>query len=104
MPFAANARHSLALAFIALGAIGVVISAVCLVAGVNAQQFEPGLWACSAVSGSFGLFLIWRAVVMRRRALAQGSTMHLDPDHPVRTTRSGSPRPSFTEKPRREEE
>ncbi len=102
MPVKENARHSLGLIFVATGAVGVLAGFACFVAGVaairdgKADQIA-GMFGCSAVALGVSVFLVWRGVVMRKRAMAAGSTMHIDPNNPIRTTRSGATKPSFLE-------
>jgi hypothetical protein len=108
VPALANAKHTVGLVLAATGAVCVLLGLGCFAAGVMAINNGKGdqiagMFGCSAVAFAVSLFLVWRGVVMRKRAIAAGSTMHLDPNNPIRTTRSGTAKPSFLEKPKEDE-
>jgi hypothetical protein len=68
------------------------------------QQQPTGLFACSFISAAVGGLLVWRGFVMRNRAVASGSTVHLQKSGNVRTSRSGTAKPSFLEEQEKDED
>jgi hypothetical protein len=104
VPVKQNARHTVGLVLVTVGGLGFFAGIGLLLAAVNALlggEWMTGgtLFVCSIFVVAPSLFITWRGVVMRGRAIAAGSTLHLDGDTwgtPAgRTTRSGTAKPSF---------
>lgn len=104
VPVKQNARHTVGLVLVTVGGLGFFTGIGLLfaaVSGLLAREWETGgtLFVCSIFVVVASLFITWRGVVMRGRAMAAGSTLHLDGDTLAgsvgRTTRSGTAKPSF---------
>ena len=103
------ARHTIGLILAAVGAFGLLFTigmgyVVIEDANLGRELRVGRLIGCSTLGILMSLFLVWRGLSMRRRAIAAGSTIHIDADRLVNrsdwTTRSGTAKPSFlTNKP-----
>jgi len=93
-----NTKHSFALILTALGVVSLLTTVACVavVFQEKAHDAGPGWLGCAAVSGGLGAWLLWRAMVMRKRAMAAGSTMHIDHSSGgTWTSRTETSKPSF---------
>ena len=82
-----NTRHSWGLFVLSLGGMGAVIGAICFVMGV--AEAKAGLFGCGAGMLLPGLWLVRSGLRIRNRAVAAGSTMHLEGGDDVRTSVTG---------------
>lgn len=94
MSIAANAKHHTALVLLSLGAMSVLGVGVGVALMVGQA---PGVGvACSLVSATMGFFLLRSGIRMRKRAIAAGSTAHLEGGGAdAHTSYTGTARPSF---------
>ena len=93
MNIQANTKHSYALFLISLGAVGLLIGVGCLVAG--AIGLKGVLLGCGAVTAVPSLLMIRSGFRVRNRAVAAGSTVHIDPHENHWTSHTGTAKPSF---------
>jgi hypothetical protein len=93
MSFVANTKHHAALVLISLGAMCVLGVAVG-VALAFGEKPAVGV-VCSLVSAAMGFLLIRGGLRMRNRAVAAGSTMHLEGGADGHTSHTGTAKPSF---------
>ena len=98
------ARHTFGLVLASVGAFGILFTVGMAVIAIDdadrGQELGVGrLIGCSTLGILMSLLLVWRGIVMRRRAIAAGSTIHVDANRLVQsdhwTSRSGTAKPSF---------
>jgi hypothetical protein len=94
----ADAKHTLGLIVIAVGAVAVFVGVSAAVAAVNTNS--PGWFGCTAVCGVIGLYQIRRGLKLRNAAVAEGSTLieQMEQEGPIRTSRTETRKPTFLRK------
>jgi hypothetical protein len=93
MSFVANTKHHAALLLISLGAISVIGVMVGIALAMGREPLVGVV--CSLVSAAMGFFLIRSGWRIRNRAIAAGSTAHLDDGVDVRSSYTSKAKPSF---------
>jgi hypothetical protein len=102
MSFLANTKHNTALVLISLGLVSVLGVGLGVALTVGGDSGAGAV--CALISAAMGVFLFRSGIRMRKQAINDGSTMHLDGSENVHTSYTSKAKPSFLKDERRDDD